>query len=187
MMAVLAGFAFFLAGLTASGAERAPVLDVVVKLGGSALTNKAVFETLNAETLAATAATISRLRSSPAAPAIILVHGAGSFGHHQAKKYAVQRGSAAHPEAALGFALTRSSVTRLNALVVQALNDAGVPAVGISPFPSWRTTSGRLSTDAMGCVEPPAGAGLVPVLHGDGVLDDEQCARRRAGLGDSER
>jgi isopentenyl phosphate kinase len=145
----------------------------VVKLGGSALTSKANFETLNPEALAATAATIGEL-VRPGGVRLVLVHGAGSFGHHHAKAYKIQQGSAAHPEASLGFALTRSSVTRLNALVVQALIQVGVPAVGISPFPTWRTAGGKISADAMRCVERALDAGLVAVLHGDAVLDDEQ-------------
>lgn len=160
-------------GASYASGER-PLIDCVVKLGGSALTSKARFETLNADVLRQTAGTIGRLMRSPSAPALLIVHGAGSFGHQHAKAYSVQLGSAAHPQAALGCALTRSAVTRLNALVVQALIEAGVPAVGISPFPSWRTRGGELSADALACVERALRAGLVPVLHGDVVLDEEQ-------------
>lgn len=155
--------------------ERGDALDCVVKLGGSALTDKATFETLNREALAATAASIGRLmQQGERAPRLAIVHGAGSFGHHHAKEYSIQQGRDAHADSALGFAKTRSSVTRLNALVVKALVDHGVPAVGISPFPTWRTSSRSIHTDALDAVERALRAGLVPVLHGDAVLDETQ-------------
>ena len=45
---------------------------------------------------------------------ICVVHGAGSFGHFQAREYGVSKGTA-HPSFSwIGFALTRQSVGRLN-------------------------------------------------------------------------
>lgn len=172
MSVLILGIASF--SVSSPSSKEQPRLDCVVKLGGSALTSKAQFETLNADVLRRTAATIGKLARSPSGPALLIIHGAGSFGHQHAKHYSVGFGSSAHPQSAHGCALTRSAVTRLNALVVQALIEAGVPAVGISPFPSWRTSAGALSSDAMDGVERALHAGLVPVMHGDVVLDDEQ-------------
>ncbi|KAG8459175.1 hypothetical protein KFE25_005686 [Diacronema lutheri] len=167
--------AVLLAFGSTSDSAPLPRLDCIVKLGGSALTLKAQFETLNEAVLARTAAHIADLARAPhAPPALLIVHGAGSFGHQHAREYGVGHGSAAHPHAALGAARTRSAVTRLNTIVVRALVDAGVPAVGISPFPSWRTRGGELSADALDCVQRALAAGLVPVLHGDVVLDERQ-------------
>ena len=67
----------------------APRPQIVVKLGGSALTQKAFFETLNAERLKLTADQISRRNAHGD---LVLVHGAGSFGHFQAKEHGVSRG-----------------------------------------------------------------------------------------------
>ena len=68
----------------------------------------------------------------------VLLHGAGSFGHFHARQYALKHGSS-HPKyLPIGFAQTRSSVTRLNGLVVSALLAHGLPAVSVHPFPQWR-------------------------------------------------
>lgn len=74
-----------------------------------------------------------------------MVHGAGSFGHFEASQYGITKPHT--PQATLleGFAKTRRSVTRLNQLVVSALVDAGVPAVGLSPCGVCFSSNGALS------------------------------------------
>jgi isopentenyl phosphate kinase len=108
-----------------------------------------------------------------------VVHGAGSFGHFMARQYALNAGGAPGASAAdtaRGFALTRQSVRRLNGLLTQAALEAGVPATGLSPCGSWACSRGQLAEAGGGlaAVRAVLGAGLVPVLHGDAVLDDTQ-------------
>lgn len=63
----------------------------------------------------------------------------------QAKQYNIAHGPLHH----MGFALTRASVVKLNTMVVDSLNAARVPAVGLSPFASgWSTSSKRVG---LGC------------------------------------
>jgi isopentenyl phosphate kinase len=81
---------------------------VIVKLGGSSITEKGQYETVNdqalkwvAQTLASTTdsefvfhsnglSTISRGDTANAKCSFIVVHGAGSFGHMSAKQYGLQ-------------------------------------------------------------------------------------------------
>eukprot|EP00775_Hariotina_reticulata_P009902 gene9902-10059_t len=74
-----------------------------------------------------------------------------------------------------GFVRTRRSVTKLNQLVVSALIDAGVPAVGLSPCGTWTTDNRQLHQEdcaaGISAVNALLQAGFVPVLHGDCVLD----------------
>jgi isopentenyl phosphate kinase len=117
---------------------------------------------------------------------IAIVHGAGSFGHHQAKEYGVSKGQAQgscplNARLREGFVKTRLSVTTLSKYVVAALIEEGVPAVGISPCPFVNTASKKLidglPLDAIEGVHSRVNAGLVPVVHGDAVLDTVQaCA-----------
>ena len=75
---------------------------VVVKLGGSAVTRKDRFETLNRRVLASTAQQLRATRGSA-----VLVHGCGSFGHFQAHEFGIAKGTA-HPTFSwLGFAKAR--------------------------------------------------------------------------------
>jgi isopentenyl phosphate kinase len=75
---------------------------------------------------------------------------------------------------------TRSKVRELNGLVVSALRERGIDAVGISPsLEGWKTrgvgvedetsTSGRQSA-----VVDRARRGVVTVIHGDVVFDEKQ-------------
>ena len=147
----------------------------VVKWGGSAVTKKGEFETLNEPVLDAVAKAIAH---SP--HEIVVVHGAGSFGHFQAKEHGVSAGTTSAKFSWAGFCATRSSVTRLNAFVVQRLNVAGRSAVGLPSFPRWRTRGGRPCADGTrACVSDVRALlalGMTPVLHGDCVLDEERGA-----------
>ena len=175
-------------------------VELVVKLGGAAITHKdSAVESLNEPALRSVAETIAvaieELRDAEGkSPKVIVVHGAGSFGHQHAKAYGVARGGAgALQERApendvtrrlrLGIAKTRDAVRRLNSLVVSALVDAGVPAVGVSPYGAWSTRGGGKTLDSENLASREGGggkaldAGLVPVLHGDVCFDaDTDCA-----------
>lgn len=154
--------------------------DVVVKIGGSACTKKAQFETLNEEALAAGAMQLANLHKDGVKMAV--VHGAGSFGHQQAKEYAVSKGAAAEglsERLREGFAKTRLSVTTLNKHIITALVSQGIPAVTISPCPFVSTESrllpnGRLPPCAAQGLADLLRQGFVPVVHGDAVLDSRQ-------------
>lgn len=107
---------------------------------------------------------------------LVLVHGAGSFGHFQAHEYGLSAGNK-HPAAHIGIAECRRSVCALNQSLVASLVAAGLPAVSVSPFPTWRTRGRRLVSHGADSIRELMRAGLVPVLHGDVVLDGAQgCA-----------
>ncbi|KAG6555220.1 hypothetical protein Mapa_003260 [Marchantia paleacea] len=108
----------------------------------------------------------------------VVVHGAGSFGHFQASKGRVNRGDLAEDFVKAGFVATRISVTKLNHEVVRAFATECIPAVGVSPFcAGWATNNRQLVRENSADVQQLLQAGLLPVLHGDAVLDSGQgCA-----------
>uniref|UniRef100_A0A7S1AIS9 Isopentenyl phosphate kinase n=1 Tax=Noctiluca scintillans TaxID=2966 RepID=A0A7S1AIS9_NOCSC len=158
-------------------------VDVVVKIGGSACTKKAEFETLNEVALGESAAQLAALAAEGTSLAI--VHGAGSFGHQYARQYNISSGGesgGARPLPAItreGFAKTRLSVSKLNRFVTEALVEHGLPAVSLCPCPFVCTTGkklsgGRLPESAVNGARALLSSGLVPLVHGDAVLDDAQ-------------
>nr|XP_056700829.1 uncharacterized protein LOC130473328 [Euleptes europaea] len=152
-------------------------VDCIIKLGGSAVTQKDQLETLKAGALQKAAALVAKV-SAAGARRCVVVHGAGSFGHFQAKQYGVACGSstrsAVSPTLRRGLCLTRLSVTKLNHLVTDQLVRNGVPAVGISPFGTWKTAFKNISQAGIDTVMDVLDSGYVPVLHGDCALDSEQ-------------
>ena len=148
--------------LLASSASPA----IVCKLGGSAVTKKAQFETFNAATLATT---VRQIKEGCSSGGIVLVHGCGSFGHFQAHEYGISKGTAWPTFSWLGLARTRRSATKLNALILDALLAEELPAVHLSPFPLWRKRAGkptaRTAKAGVQHVRELLRAGLMPVMH----------------------
>ena len=140
---------------------------MLIKIGGSSITNKSEEETLDPEALEwfanLIASSVNESFLSPKVPIdksiqsstkskFIVVHGAGSFGHHSAKRYGLKCGKATLLEESQsctdpprtyddtdiqyqmeGLSRTRHSVQKLNSFIVGALLKHGVNAVGISP------------------------------------------------------
>ncbi|XP_071537053.1 uncharacterized protein [Panulirus ornatus] len=108
-------------------------VDVLIKLGGSAITEKSQLETFK-ESAISEAVKLIKLCLNKGLK-VIVVHGAGSFGHQQAKEYSVKQGwrkDDSVSEIRKGFSLTRVSCLKLHTKVVEKLIDEGVPAVGLS-------------------------------------------------------
>ena len=149
-------------------------LHLVLKLGGAAITKKDAFETADVQMICLACKHLQGLYQR-VGTSFVVTHGAGSFGHHTAKTYEVKSGWNAKDDkerVRIGFALTRSSVKKLNSLIVEELLRLGVPAVGLSPFESgWKCVNGRVVSDGVSSITSMIENGLIPVLHGDCVLD----------------
>ncbi|KAL4184464.1 hypothetical protein AMTRI_Chr10g225740 [Amborella trichopoda] len=179
-------------------------LKCIVKLGGAAITHKHEFEERNNENLSLVASQLreaimgsswhghgmdwsKRIENNHKdfahefgdqkidSSAFVVVHGAGSFGHFQASRSGVHKGGLHLSLVRAGFVATRISVTSLNLEIVRALASEGIPSVGMSPFACGWSTAGRNFTDAnISQVANAIDSGLIPVLHGDVVLDNSQ-------------
>jgi len=105
---------------------------------------------------------------------LVIVHGAGSYGHFDARQYNIKHGGTVDGQWREGFCRTRASVLKLNGLVVGALIRARVAAVSVEMFPhTCATRDGRITAGTDGGLALTEGLlerGLVPVLHGDAVL-----------------
>ncbi len=133
----------------------------VLKIGGSILSDK---------TREATAlpGAIQRVAEEIAANAsdLVLVHGAGSFGHVPAKRFGL-------PERFNPQALreTHRSVVQLNDLVVEALSRAGALPMPVHPFSCTILKEGRIESLTVEPIAEMVKRGLLPVLHGDVAMD----------------
>lgn len=143
--------------------------DCLVKLGGAAITKKDEFETINEAVLAKVVSQIKRLLTERPGYKLVIVHGAGSFGHFQAKKCGVNGGSLDEDTVRKGFVDTRISVTKLNHSVVEALGKEGINAVGLSPCSFWRSETA--SADSVQILKSLVDNGFIPVVHGDAIIE----------------
>lgn len=173
---------------------------VIIKLGGAAITNKKgscqLAEESSLEALMDQIQQAYTMLSSSGYQ-IILVHGAGSFGHPQARRYHLKEGWMSSSglstpplttadeqseeeqdwrDQKAGFAHTRKCLLELHLALLSRLQRRGLPVLGISPFDHLETDGGDKSPNAV--FEPLAQRaanflqlGFIPLLHGDAVFD----------------
>jgi isopentenyl phosphate kinase len=144
------------------------VIDIqplIVKLGGSVITDKRKRFTVKRAVLNRLARELTVAKGP-----LVLVHGGGSFGHPVASKYKIAEGYGG-PRQLIGFALTHRAMERLNAYVLEALQQAGIPAMAMQPSACVVVEDGRIKSMELRPLRKLLNLGLVPVLYGDAVPD----------------
>lgn len=141
----------------------------ILKLGGSVITHKDQYFTPHIENIERLAGEIAEIGDR----SLIIVHGAGSFGHPVAKKHSISDGLKGSDQL-VGFSETHQAMTRLNQVIVDTLLEAGVPAFGVSASSMLTTKGTRLVDIDLSIIERFLDTGLMPVMYGDAVLDAEQ-------------
>jgi len=148
---------------------------VLVKLGGSLITDKTAAELPRSEEIKRLAREVHAARQDGKITAII-GHGGGSFPHRPAHKYGTANGFH-NPESAIGVSEVQHAASRLNRIVVRALIDAGENAVSFSPSSFMITSKGKPSKVFLEPLKIALAKGITPVPYGDVTFDDKQgCA-----------
>jgi isopentenyl phosphate kinase len=138
---------------------------IMLKLGGSVITDKSGDCVIDEGRLASIASSIAKARQG----GLLIVHGAGSCGHPEAKRYRLDEGVT--PGHADGVFVTHHAVLKLNMAVVAALREQGIDAVGIHPLHVAYADNGRLVAFEYRHLDRMLTLGIVPVIHGDVVMD----------------
>lgn len=154
--------------LTRAEAFAPPCL--FLKLGGSLLTDKTRPETLRTRLGQDLCRQIAQaLRARPDLR-LVLGIGAGSFGHVPARQYGLA-GCAERAATSYGAAVTADGVGRLVRQVAAWLLALRVPAWTAPPGAYWRVCAGRLRPANADVIAQALTQGLVPIVHGDVMLD----------------
>ena len=144
---------------------------IILKLGGSVITKKEAEEPLiDHDNLNR----ISDEIEESSFDKLIIVHGAGSFGHPSAKKYEIGSPITDEEDFArkkLGFCITQSWVKKLNTLVCDSLRKKGVLAVSLQPSSFIITKNKRIHSCNLDLINKYLELGFVPVIYGDVVPD----------------
>ncbi|MGD8404200.1 MAG: isopentenyl phosphate kinase [Anaerolineales bacterium] len=165
---------------------------VFLKLGGSLITDKTQAYTPRLDKLGDLSDQIARaLRNQPEL-LLVLGHGSGSFGHTAAQEYRTRDGAPAPAPLApaghsprfqkkrgeieggeywKGFTEVWYQASRLNRFVIQALHEAGIPAMTFSPAASVWSENGKVVRWDLSQIEYALEVGIVPVVHGDVIFD----------------
>ena len=151
-----------------SAASPAPL--VFLKLGGSLITDKARPHTPRLDVLTRLAGEI-HMSWQPERFALLLGHGSGSFGHIPAQKYGTRQGVSTAEEW-LGFTEVWREASSLNRIVMDCLQQAGMPALAFPPSAMITARDGQVQTWNLVPVISALQKGLLPVIYGDVVFDE---------------
>ena len=143
---------------------------ILLKLGGSVVTGKGGDCIINHAGLREIASEIATRDDL----SLLLVHGAGSCGHPEAHSYGITRG--VDRKNREGIAITHRAVSRLNDAVVGALREQRVEAMGVHPMDGCLAGDGRIIAYEYRHISRMLDLGIVPVLHGDVVMDEDRGA-----------
>lgn len=148
---------------------------VLVKLGGSLITDKSGQELPRLEEIKRLAREVHSARQDGNLRAVI-GHGGGSFPHRPAYKYGTAAGFRG-PESAIGISEVQHAASRLNRIVVRALIDADENAVSFSPSSFMVTLKGKPFKVFLEPMKIALAKGITPVPYGDVTFDEKQgCA-----------
>jgi isopentenyl phosphate kinase len=140
-------------------------MTVVLKLGGSVITEKDRPETLDGEALDAAADAVADAVVHGDLTDLVLVHGGGSFGHHHASDAGVTT-TAGTTDAADAIAI-HGAMKTLNQFVLSRLHQRDVPALPVHPLSAGSRDAGGDLDLPLTQVARMLDEGFVPVLHGD--------------------
>ena len=102
---------------------------------------------------------------------LVIVHGAGSFGHVLAREHKLADGASGDAAQRLAAARVHADVRELGLMVTRALHEAGRPALWHGTYDVARLATGRILSFAEAPLVDTLRAGFTPVLSGDVVLD----------------
>ena len=144
---------------------------LLVKLGGSLITDKTRPESPRTEVIERLAGEIARATGSRPG-GLILGHGSGSFGHVMARRYGLSQGIRTADQLP-GVSLTQERAAALHRIVTGALAAAGALPFSIAPSSCVVSAAGRPVALADEPLRLALGRGLLPVVYGDVVTDRE--------------
>jgi isopentenyl phosphate kinase len=133
---------------------------ILIKLGGSIITNKEKPMTSNKNSIMAIASSLKNI-SEP----LVVIHGGGSFGHYWSVKYDMHT----KPErySVKGVAAVKNSMVKLNNIVLESFLEAGLKPYCLPP--SDFMSSDKPQVNKVKEILKIAKTGLTPISYGDAM------------------
>lgn len=138
---------------------------ILIKLGGSVITDKTHYRTFNSEVVGRLCREIKESGKE-----VVIVHGAGSFGHVLAKEHRINSGFKNESQIP-AVAQICYDVRELDSMVVSELITAGIPSISIPTGSCFVMDNRELIFDNSEPIRRFRDLGIVPVLFGDVVTD----------------
>lgn len=143
---------------------------LILKFGGSIITIDAKFETYNENVVKKLTDSLNKIIDLYN---IIIVHGAGSFGHYHAKEYNIKQGFK-DPNQLIGVVKTHESMLKLNNLFLNSLKKStSIYPISFSPISFTNTANGEIKRFEISNIKSALKLGITPILFGDVVFDEK--------------
>jgi isopentenyl phosphate kinase len=139
---------------------------ILIKLGGSVITAKRSKYSFEKSTTLRLVSEIAETDKS-----VIIVHGAGSFGHILAKEYELHKGYS-DPDQIHAVAEVQRDVRHLNFMVLNAFLENGFNAVSLAPSTYLINENKAIKTINLDAFRRYLDLDITPITFGDVVLDD---------------
>jgi isopentenyl phosphate kinase len=143
---------------------------VLLKLGGSLITDKARPLTAREGLIRQLAGEVAVFRKAHPETSLVVGHGSGSFGHAIASQYQTQNG--VHTlEEWQGFAEVWQAAHQLNQIVIRHLAEAGLPVITFAPSAGITADAREVAAWDLAPLKEALAHRLIPVVLGDVVFD----------------
>jgi isopentenyl phosphate kinase len=145
---------------------------ILIKLGGSIITNKEVPMTVRQDVLTRLVKEIYVAKKKVDAD-FIVGHGQGSFGHAPALRYKTMDGFI-NKDSLMGMAITQDSAAQLNRIVVKSFINEHLPAVSCMFSNMLVTKDTKAEHWCSAVLDQYLEKGLLPISGGDVIVDSSQ-------------
>ena len=143
---------------------------ILIKIGGSLITDKTQEKTIKKTALATICQEIKK--ASSLGKKLIVGHGTGSFAHYPAAQYQTHKGII-NDQSEEGIAQVADVACQLNRIIVRQLIDIGVNAISVSPLTMMTAQNHKLSQICTHSLEQILNLNLLPVVYGDQIIDEK--------------
>jgi len=141
---------------------------IIIKLGGSVISDKNAPYSFNREAVEVIAEEIAQFYPEES---FILVHGGGSFGHPNAREYKIREGLIGDVRRKrIGFSKTHQAMLKLNDLIIEVFLEKGLPAYSVSSSSIFLIEDGDIVYGDLEILRKLSEKGFIPVLFGDTAL-----------------
>jgi len=149
--------------------KKTPI--ILIKLGGSIITNKESHMSLRKSVIKKLVRQIIKIQTDFPDKKLIISHGQGSFAHVPAHKYKTMDGFI-NEDSVYGMAVVQNAAAQLNRAVVKEFLKEGIPAATFAMSNSLITNNKKAVKDFFGLLETYLEKGLFPITCGDVIVDE---------------
>lgn len=144
---------------------------VLIKLGGSLITDKSTDSTAYPDVISRLALEIKTAQSSFDGD-IIIAHGSGSFGHFAATRYQLKDG--AHPPTDhLALPMVAHAAIKINRIVMEIFLANHLPVISFAPASLIIASSKKYARISLTPILLAIKQNYLPILYGDIIFDQE--------------